>query len=115
MPALWALRRLDGIERRYATRELRALVAEIRHLNAIVECAGDLVRALEPARLTTTPKLLLTGSWSGWRRRDGAEEGRLVRHEAPTSPALILGAGDDPLVDIENDDEVTTSEGAVGS
>ena len=38
---------------------MRALVAEIRRLNAIAVCAGDLVRALEPARLTTTPKLLL--------------------------------------------------------
>jgi hypothetical protein len=26
----------------------------------MVECTGDLVRALDPARLTTTPKLLLT-------------------------------------------------------
>jgi hypothetical protein len=39
--------------------EVRALVAEIRRLNAIVECANDLVRALAPARLTTTPKLLV--------------------------------------------------------
>jgi hypothetical protein len=39
---------------------VRALVTEIRRLNVIVECAADLVRALEPARLTTTPKLLVT-------------------------------------------------------
>ncbi len=38
---------------------MRALVAEIRRLNTIAVCPSDLVRALEPARLTTTPKLLL--------------------------------------------------------
>jgi hypothetical protein len=37
---------------------MRGLVTEIRRLNAIVECAGDLVHALEPARLTPTPKLM---------------------------------------------------------
>jgi hypothetical protein len=51
---------LEAIERRYPTREVQALVAEIRRLNAIAETAGDLVRALNPAALTTTPKLLLT-------------------------------------------------------
>jgi hypothetical protein len=50
---------LDAIEHRYPTREVRALVAEVRRLNAIVECAGDLVRALEPARFTPPPKLML--------------------------------------------------------
>jgi hypothetical protein len=35
-------------------------VAEIRRLNTIAVCASDLVRALEPARLTPTPKLMLT-------------------------------------------------------
>jgi hypothetical protein len=39
---------------------VRALVAEIRRLNSIAVTANDLVRALEPARLTPTPKLLLT-------------------------------------------------------
>jgi hypothetical protein len=47
------------IERRYPTDEVRALVAEIRRLNAIAETAGDLVRALEPAALTITPRLVL--------------------------------------------------------
>ena len=51
---------VDAIERRYPTHEVRALVAEIRRLNVIVEYAGDLVRALEPATLTTTPRLVLT-------------------------------------------------------
>jgi hypothetical protein len=50
---------LDAIERRFPSREARALVAEVRRLNTIATCAGDL-RALETARLTTTPKLLLT-------------------------------------------------------
>jgi hypothetical protein len=59
VPELWTPAQLDAIERRYPTREVQALVAEIRRLNAIVECANDLVRALEPARLTPTPKLLL--------------------------------------------------------
>ena len=31
---------------------------------------------------------------------------------SPTSLALILGAGHDPLVDIKGDDEVTTAERA---
>ena len=57
---LWSPHQLDAIERRYPTNEVRALVTEIRRLNVIVECAADLVRALEPARLTPTPKLLLT-------------------------------------------------------
>ena len=57
---MWTPRQLDAIERRYPTHEVHALVVEIRRLNAIVECTGDLVRALEPARLTTTPRLLLT-------------------------------------------------------
>ena len=43
---------------RYA-HEARALVAEIRRLSPIPECANDLVRALASARLTTTPQLLL--------------------------------------------------------
>ena len=59
MPELWTPAQLDAIERRYPTREVQALVAEIRRLNTIAVCASDLVRALEPARLTTTPKLLL--------------------------------------------------------
>ena len=50
---------LDAIERRYPTDEVRALVAEIQRLNTIAERANDLVRALQPARLTTTPKLLV--------------------------------------------------------
>jgi hypothetical protein len=58
-PDLWTPRQLDAIERRYPTREVRALVAEIRRLNVIAVCAGDLVRALEPAKLTSTPKLML--------------------------------------------------------
>jgi hypothetical protein len=37
-----------------------ALVAEIRRLNAIAVAARDLVRALEAATLTNTPKLLLS-------------------------------------------------------
>ncbi len=36
------------------------MVAEIRRLNSIVETAGDLVRALELATLTITPRLVLT-------------------------------------------------------
>jgi len=36
------------------------MVAEIRRLNAIATVAGDLVRALEPAWLTPTPKLVPT-------------------------------------------------------
>jgi hypothetical protein len=59
-PDLWTPRQLDAIERRYPHPEVHALVAEIRRLNIIVVRAGDLVRALEPARLTTTPKLMLT-------------------------------------------------------
>ena len=59
MPDLRALRQLDAIERRYPTREVQALVAEIRRLNAIAVCANDLVRALEPSRLTPMPKLML--------------------------------------------------------
>jgi hypothetical protein len=54
---------------------VQALVVEIRRLNAIVECAGDLVRALEPARLTTTPKLMLTALVEGLGNAgDGAEK-----------------------------------------
>jgi hypothetical protein len=60
VPDLWSPRQLDAIERRYPTHEVRALVAEIRRLNAIAETAGDLVRALEPATLTITPRLVLT-------------------------------------------------------
>ena len=48
-----------AIERRYPTDNVRAVVTEIQRVNAIAECASDLVRALESARLTTTPKLLL--------------------------------------------------------
>ena len=60
MPDLWPPEQLDAIERRYPSREVRALVAEIRRLNVIAVCAGDLVRALEPANLTPTPRLMLT-------------------------------------------------------
>lgn len=59
-PKLWTPRQLDAIERRYPSPEVQALVAEIRRLNPIVVTANDLVRALEPARLTTMPKLMLT-------------------------------------------------------
>lgn len=58
--SLWTDDQLDATERRYPTREVRALVAEIRRLNVIAVRAGDLVRALEPARLTPTPRLMLT-------------------------------------------------------
>jgi hypothetical protein len=37
---VWTPNRLDAIERRCPTREVRALVAEIRRLNTIVVCAG---------------------------------------------------------------------------
>jgi hypothetical protein len=37
VPDLWTPPQLDAIERRYPTREVRALVIEIRRLNAIVE------------------------------------------------------------------------------
>jgi hypothetical protein len=60
VPNLWTPEQLDAIERRYPRHEVRALVAEIRRLNVIAEFAGDLVRALEPATLTTTPRLVLT-------------------------------------------------------
>ena len=60
MPHLWTPDQLDAIERKYPSREARALVAEIRRLNTITVCASDLVRALKPARLTPTPKLMLT-------------------------------------------------------
>jgi hypothetical protein len=60
VPNLWSPEQLDAIERRSPTEEVRALVAEIRRLNVIAEYAGDLVRALEPAKLTPTPKLVLT-------------------------------------------------------
>ena len=50
---------LDAIERRFATPEVRALVAEIRRLNVIAVRAGDVVRALDRYPLTPTPKLLL--------------------------------------------------------
>jgi hypothetical protein len=58
-PDLWTPRQLDAIERRYARPEVRALVAEIRRLNAIAATAGDLVQALKDAPLTSTRKLLL--------------------------------------------------------
>ena len=60
MPNLWTPDQLDAIERRYPTHEVRALVAEIRRLNVIAVCAGDLVRTLKPAKLAPTPKLMLT-------------------------------------------------------
>jgi hypothetical protein len=60
VPNLWTPSQLDANERRYPTDEVRALVAEIWRLNVIVEYLGDLVRALEPATLTTTPRLVLT-------------------------------------------------------
>jgi hypothetical protein len=55
----WTPSQLDAIERRYPTREVRALVAEIRRLNVIAVRAGDLVRVLNGASLTPTPKLML--------------------------------------------------------
>jgi hypothetical protein len=58
-PDLWTPKQLDAIERRYPQREVRALVAEIRRLNTIAVRAGDLARALDAAKLTPTPKLLL--------------------------------------------------------
>jgi hypothetical protein len=59
VPDLWTPRQLDAIERRYPRPEVRALVAEIRRLNAIAATAGDLVQALKDAPLTSTRKLLL--------------------------------------------------------
>jgi hypothetical protein len=59
VPDLWTPRQLDAIERRYPTREVRALVAEIRRLNVIAVRAGDLVRVPNGASLTPTPKLML--------------------------------------------------------
>jgi hypothetical protein len=59
VPDLWTPRQLDAIERRYPTREVRALIAEIRRLNVIAVRAGDLVRVLKEASLTPTPKLML--------------------------------------------------------
>jgi hypothetical protein len=50
-------------------------------LNAIATTASDLVRALEPARLTSTPKLMLTalverlGTPATGRRKDGLVRG----------------------------------------
>jgi hypothetical protein len=58
-PDLWTPRQLDAIERRYPRPEVRALVAEIRRLNAIAATAGDLVQALNDVPLTPTRKLLL--------------------------------------------------------
>ena len=86
-------RQLDAIERRYPTDEVRALVAEIRRLNAIVECAGDLVRALEPATLTTTPKLLLTALVERLRhpRRGGRRAAKLRQGRSASRPNRLRG------------------------
>lgn len=59
MPDLWTLEQPDAIERKYPTREVRALVAEIRRLNVIAVCAGDLVASLESASLLPIAKLRL--------------------------------------------------------
>ena len=75
MRDVWTPDQLDAIERRYPTREVRSLVAEIRRLNTIAVCAGDLVRALQAARLMATPKLMvlalverLEAPATGWRK-----------------------------------------------
>ena len=60
VPDLWTPAQLDAVQCRSPIRGVRALVAEIGRLNVIAQCAGDLVRALESARLRTAPKLLLT-------------------------------------------------------
>src|SRR5262245_10994541 len=59
MVDLWTPDQLDAIERRYPSREVRALVAEIRRLQAIAAYADDLANALDGSSLTPTPSLLL--------------------------------------------------------
>ena len=45
--AIWSTDELDAIERKFPSRELKALVAEIRRLNAIATRAGDVLNHLD--------------------------------------------------------------------
>ena len=47
MPNLWTPKQLDSIERKYPHDEVRALVTEIRRLNAIAWRAHDVVGQLD--------------------------------------------------------------------
>ena len=76
MPDLWTPDQLDAIERRYPTREVRSLVAEIRRLNTIAVCAGDLVRALRGSEADDYAEAHAPGArGAAGGARDGAEEG----------------------------------------
>jgi hypothetical protein len=52
MPELWMPKQLDSIERKYPTQEVKALVAEIRRLNAIAWRAHDVLLQLDTSPTT---------------------------------------------------------------
>ena len=66
MPNLWMPKQLDAIERKYPRDEVRALVTEIRRLNAIAWRAQDILNQFEAMptmrdSLPATLKAMLAG------------------------------------------------------
>jgi len=56
-PNLWTSAQLEAIERTYPSKEVKALIAEIRRLNIIATRAGDVVTHLKPTMLDALPSL----------------------------------------------------------
>ena len=83
-PNLWTLAQLDAIERTYPSKEVKALVAEIRRLNVIATRAGDVVTHVTPSILAAMPSFakyavlgmreVLEGPVSGKPRRGAADD-----------------------------------------
>ncbi len=68
MPNLWTPKQIDAIERKYHTKEVKALVAEIRRLNAIAWRAQDVLNQFDAMptmrdSLPDTLKAMLAGLW----------------------------------------------------